>query len=77
MDVKNTFLNGFIMKKVYIEQPQVFENFYFPNHVFKFKKALYGLKQTPRAWYDKLKSFLIDNGFNIGKIDTILFTKRI
>jgi hypothetical protein len=44
MDVKSAFLNGFIMKKVYVEQPWDFENFNFPNHVFKLKKTLYGLK---------------------------------
>lgn len=76
MDVKSAFLNGFIMEEVYVEQPQGFENFEFPNHVFKLKKALYGLKQAPRAWYDRLKTFLIENDFNIGKIDTTLFTKR-
>jgi hypothetical protein len=46
------------------------------NHFFKLKKALHGLKQALRAWYDRLKSFLIDNNFNIDKIDTIYFTKR-
>ena len=40
------------------------------------KKALYGLRQAPRAWYDRLKLFLIDNGFVIGKLDPTLFIKR-
>ena len=44
MDVKSAFLNGFIEEEVYIEQPPSFENFNFPNHVFKLSKALYGLK---------------------------------
>ena len=40
-------------------------------------KALYGLKQTPRAWYERLRDFLIEKGFTIGKVDTILFTKKL
>jgi hypothetical protein len=55
---------------------KVSETFIFFNNVFKRKKALYGLKQAPRACYDRSKTFLIENGFNIGKIDTTLFTKR-
>ena len=47
------------MEKVYVEQPQGFENFNFPDYVFKLKNTLYGLKQSTRAWYAKLKSFLI------------------
>ena len=47
----------FIMEEVHVEQPQGFENFYFPNHIFRLKKALYHLKQAPRAWYDRLKYF--------------------
>nr|GEU71406.1 retrovirus-related Pol polyprotein from transposon TNT 1-94 [Tanacetum cinerariifolium] len=35
----------------------------FPNHVYGLKKALYDLKKAPRAWYDKLSSFLIEHGF--------------
>ena len=76
MDVKSTFLNGFISKEVYVEQPPGFENNGLPNHVFKLTKALHGLKQAPRAWYERLSFFLIKNNFTKGKIDTILFIKN-
>ena len=73
MDVKSVFLNDFINEEVYIEQPPGFQNFNFPNHVFKLKKALYGLKQAPRAWYERLSKFLLKMGFKMRKIDTTLF----
>ncbi|GJY53727.1 retrovirus-related pol polyprotein from transposon TNT 1-94, partial [Tanacetum coccineum] len=61
MDVKSAFLNGFINEEVYVAQPPGFIDSEKPNHVFKLKKALYGLKQAPKAWYDRLKAFLIDH----------------
>ena len=76
MDVKSTFLNGYIMEEVYVKQPSGFENEKFPNHVYKLSKALYGLKEAPRAWYDKLKNFLLDNDFSMEKADTTLFVKH-
>ena len=48
MDVKIAFLNGFI-RDVYVEQPPSFEDYKFPNHIYKLKKALYGLKQAPKS----------------------------
>ena len=75
MDVKSAFLNGFINEEVYVEQPPGFEDPNFSNHVFKLSKALYGLKQAPRAWYERLSKFLIEKGFNRGKVDTTLFIK--
>ncbi|GKA27589.1 putative ribonuclease H-like domain-containing protein, partial [Tanacetum coccineum] len=33
------------------------------NKVYKVIKALYGLHQAPRAWYETLSSFLMENGF--------------
>ena len=44
-----------------------------PNDVYKLKRALYGLKQALRAWYDRLTSYLIENGFKRGNADSTLF----
>ena len=44
-----------------------------PHHVLKLSKALYGLKQASRAWYKRLSSFMLKNGFKRGKIDITLF----
>ena len=73
MDVKSTFLNGFIEEEVYVRQPPGFEHPKFPNLVFKLQKALYGLKQAPRAWYERLRKFLVDQGFQMGSVDKTLF----
>jgi hypothetical protein len=54
MDVKSAFLNGPIKEEVYVEQPPVFEDSEYPNHVYKLSKTLYGLKQAPRVWYECL-----------------------
>ncbi|GJU25151.1 retrovirus-related pol polyprotein from transposon TNT 1-94 [Tanacetum coccineum] len=76
MDVKSAFLNGFINEEVYVAQPPGFVDFEKPNHVFKLKKALYGLKQAPKAWYDRLKAFLLDHKYTMGLVDNTLFTKK-
>jgi hypothetical protein len=77
MDVKSAFLNGPIQELAYVEQPPGFEDPKFLNHVFKLQKALYGLKQVPRAWSEYLKKFLFKQGFEIGKADPTLFTRKI
>ncbi|GKD04526.1 retrovirus-related pol polyprotein from transposon TNT 1-94, partial [Tanacetum coccineum] len=76
MDVKSAFLNDFINEEVYVAQPLGFVDFEKPNHVFKLKKALYGLKEAPKAWYDRLKAFLLDHMYTMGLLDNTLFTKK-
>nr|GEW86469.1 putative ribonuclease H-like domain-containing protein [Tanacetum cinerariifolium] len=49
----------------------------FPEKVYKVEKALYGLHQAPRAWYETLSTYLLDNGFHRGHIDKTLFIKRL
>jgi len=75
MDVKSALLNGYLKEEVYVSQPPGFENHDFLNRVFKRDKALYSLKQAPRAWYESLSNFLIENGFQRGKVDNTLFIK--
>ncbi|GJW19460.1 putative ribonuclease H-like domain-containing protein [Tanacetum coccineum] len=78
---KNLEEHGFeepkkIEEKVYVCQPPGFEDPDFPDRVYKVKKALYGLHQAPKAWYETLSTYLLDNGFQRGKINKTLFIKR-
>ncbi|GJZ82490.1 putative ribonuclease H-like domain-containing protein [Tanacetum coccineum] len=65
MDVKSAFLYGTIKEEVYVYQPPAFVDPVHPNKVYKVVKALYGLHQAPRAWYETLSSFLLENGFSL------------
>ncbi|GJR64885.1 copia protein [Tanacetum coccineum] len=42
----------------------------------RLKKALYELKQAPKAWYDRLKAFLIKHDYTMGMVDNTLITKK-
>jgi hypothetical protein len=44
--------------------------------VYKLRKVLYGLNQAPRAWYGRLRGFLFERGFEMGKVDQTLFLLR-
>ncbi|KAL6319875.1 hypothetical protein AAG906_036945 [Vitis piasezkii] len=66
MDVKSAFLNGILSE----------EDSNFPNHVYRLKKTLYGLKKSPRAWYERLTTYLLDKKFERGGVDRTLFINR-
>jgi hypothetical protein len=76
MDVKSAFLNGVLEEEVYVRQPPGFESEKYPHRVYKLRKALYRLKQAPRAWYGRLRGFLFERGFEMGKVDQTLFLLR-
>nr|GEU32622.1 uncharacterized mitochondrial protein AtMg00810-like [Tanacetum cinerariifolium] len=76
MDVKSDFLYGKFKKDVYVCQPLGFEDPHFPDKVYNVEKALYGLHQAPRAWYETLLTYLLNNRFHRGKIDKTLFIIR-
>nr|GEV23503.1 hypothetical protein [Tanacetum cinerariifolium] len=77
MDVNSAFLYGTIEEEVFVSQPPAFVDPEFSGRVYKVEKALYGLHQAPRAWYQTLSTYLLDNEFKKGKIDKTLFIKQI
>nr|GEV51059.1 zinc finger, CCHC-type [Tanacetum cinerariifolium] len=50
MNVKNSFLNGYLSEEVYMEQPEGFVNPKYLNRVCKLKRSIYGLKQASRCF---------------------------
>jgi hypothetical protein len=73
MDVKTTFLNGFIDEEVYIEKPPRFKVSERETHVCLLRKAIYGLKQAPRAWYSHIDTYLLQMGFEKSDVDPNLY----
>jgi hypothetical protein len=59
---------------VYVRQPLGFESPKYPDRLYKLSKALYKLNQAPRAWYARLKTFLLEHGYVMGSVDKALFT---
>jgi hypothetical protein len=54
--------------------PPGFESIKYPDRVYKLSKVLYGLKQALRAWYARLKTFLLEHGYVMGSMDNTLLT---
>nr|GFA05178.1 putative ribonuclease H-like domain-containing protein [Tanacetum cinerariifolium] len=76
IDVKSSFIYITIEEEVYVCQPSGFKDPENPDKVYKVVKALYGLHQAPRAWYETLATYLLENGFQRGTIDQTLFIKK-
>nr|GEX06192.1 hypothetical protein [Tanacetum cinerariifolium] len=68
---------GKIKEEVYVYQPLGFEDPEFPDRVYKIERALYGLHQAPKAWYETLSTYLLDNGFHRGKEMCTKFEKMM
>nr|GEU66522.1 hypothetical protein [Tanacetum cinerariifolium] len=76
MDIKSAFLYGTIKEEVYVCHPRGFKDPDYLDKVYKLVKALHGLHQAPRAWYETLANYILENGFKRGKIDKTLVIKK-
>ncbi|CAI7825882.1 unnamed protein product [Closterium sp. NIES-53] len=71
MDITTTFLNGIILKELYMQQPEGLDDG--SGRVCRLKNAIYGLKQAPHAWYHKLEETLLTGGFKKSECNHRLF----
>ncbi|GJY38814.1 putative ribonuclease H-like domain-containing protein [Tanacetum coccineum] len=77
MDVKSDFSMVLLKRRYMSANLQVCGSRNIHTKVYKVEKALYGLHQAPKAWYETLSTYLLDNGFYRGQIDKTLFIKRV
>ena len=76
LNVKSTFLNGYLQEEIYVEQPEGFVKEGEEDKVYLLKKTLYGLKQAPRAWYSRIDKHLLNLGFAKSLFESTLYVKH-
>jgi len=82
MDVKTVFLNSELEETVNMNIPEGLE---LDTHsqvtnrhmVCRLMKSIYGQKQSPRAWYRKINTFIINHGFQRSDRDHNVYIHKI
>ncbi len=77
MDRKIAFFNGQLEEDIYMEQPQGFVHQGNEHLVCKLHKSLYGLKQSPRAWNQKLDTFLKSIEYIKSEVDPSVYVAQV
>nr|GFA32040.1 hypothetical protein [Tanacetum cinerariifolium] len=76
LDVKNAFLNDYLSKTGYMQQPLGSQDSQHPDYVCLLQRSLYGLKQALRAWFQRFAAYAARVGFHHSRCDTSLFIYR-
>ncbi|KAJ4703438.1 Retrovirus-related Pol polyprotein from transposon TNT 1-94 [Melia azedarach] len=75
-DVKTAFLHGELEEEIYMTQPDGFQVPGKEDYVCKLKKSLYGLKQSPRQWYKRFDSYMIEIGYTRSPYDCCVYYNK-
>uniref|UniRef100_A0A2N9GD91 Uncharacterized protein n=1 Tax=Fagus sylvatica TaxID=28930 RepID=A0A2N9GD91_FAGSY len=75
LDVKTAFLHGNLEEEIFMEQPEGFKQPGTENLVCRLKKSLYGLKQSPRQWYKRFDSYMIQIGYTHCEYDCCVYVR--
>ncbi len=68
LDIKTAFLQGELAERIYIQQPEGFQEGS-TGTCCLLNKAIYGLKQAPRVWHNRLHEELGLIGFKVSEAD--------
>jgi hypothetical protein len=75
MDVKTTFLNGDLLKNVYMTQSKCFAVKGKEHMRCHLRKSIYELKQASRQWYLKFDESIMGFGFKENEKDNCIYAK--
>ncbi|KAI5312501.1 hypothetical protein L3X38_041674 [Prunus dulcis] len=75
MDVQTAFLNGNLIEKIYMKQPDGFIQKGEEDLVCRLQKSIYGLKQASRQWYLKFDEVVKCQGFIENPLDECIYQK--
>src|SRR5436190_16026335 len=76
LDVKNVFLHGDLQEEIYMEFPPGFGTPQTNGKVCKLKKSLYRLKQSLRAWFNRFRRAVCNQGYKQYNTDHTVFYKH-
>ena len=74
LDIKGAYLNGILKEKVYMRQPEGYEDG--TDRICELLKTLYGLKQAGREWNKEFDSKIKTFGYNRTRSDPCVYIKR-
>ena len=74
MDIKGVYLNGILQEKVYMRQPEGYDDG--TGRVCELVKTLYGLKQSGREWNKEFDRKIRSFGFQHLKSDPCVYIRR-
>ena len=75
MDIKTVFLNGNLLKDVYMQQPAGFVVPRLSNKVCKLNRSIYGLKQASRSWNQCFDEIIKEYDFIQNEGDPCVYKK--
>uniref|UniRef100_A0A2N9FA25 Integrase catalytic domain-containing protein n=1 Tax=Fagus sylvatica TaxID=28930 RepID=A0A2N9FA25_FAGSY len=75
LDVKTAFFHGNLEEEIFMVQPEGFKQPGTENLVCRLKKSLYGLKQSPRQWYKRFDSYMIQIGYTRCEYDCCVYVR--
>ena len=76
LDIKNVFLHGDLVEKVYMDQPPGFVAQGKIGRVCRLQKSLYDLKQSSRAWFEKFNEVIEKFSMQKSKSDHSVFYRN-
>ena len=74
LDIKGAYLNGILREKVYMKQPEGYEDG--TDRICELLKTLYGLKQAGREWNKEFDSKMKGFGYNRTRSDPCVYIRR-